>query len=476
MNCHLCISVTFLDPFFHGAGDEAPEWPPSPMRLFQALIAGSRAGCREASWNETRSDAFSWLAGLQPPLIIAPSVRRLISSTLFVPNNESDKESDRQKRLKSKVVWPHRLLDGDAVHFSWSFKNCSENKCKAEVLCAESRNLLALGWGIDQVAGNGRILIDTETAALPGERWCAWNRHGPGVSAWRVPTAASLGDLERVYQSFMQRIKGNRYHPPLKTREFKTVEYLRAKTLPPRSYAVFELPDGVAFRQEGVATVAAMLRSVACRKAKADTHDFPGGSESYVAGHQEKLKGTPPRFSYLPLPTIGHQHADGMIRRLLIAEPFGGDGVQAQWAQDRLRNATVRDIDGNDHGALQDVWRATSRPMLRRYVGESRSWCSVTPVILPGYDDRKQSKAEKLVLAACAQADLPIEAIEDLTIRKAPFWPGSASAQHYMAPNYLKNLPRWHVSLKFSENLPGPISVGAGRHAGLGVLAATKES
>lgn len=475
MSHHLCISVTFLDPLFHGTGNDAPEWPPSPMRLFQALLAGSRTGCRELCWDEHRADAFRWLGGLEAPLIIAPTAIRSVCYMLFVPNNDSDEKPERHERLTGKAVWPHRLLDGNMVHFVWQLKNDSESKAKAEILCRESRNLLTLGWGIDQVAGNGRILSDTEFATLPGERWRAWDRRRPGAAGWRVPTEASLADLERVHQSFMQRIESNRYRPPLKTREFKTVEYLGAKTLPPRSYAVFELPDGVAFRQEGVGTVAAMLRSVACRKAKADTHDFPGGSESYVAGHQENLEGTPPRFSYLPLPTIGHQHADGMIRRLLIAEPFGGDGVQAQWAQDRLRNATVRDIDGNDRGVLQDVWRATSRPMLRRYVGESRSWCSVTPVVLPGYDDRKQSKAEKLVLAACAQADLPIEAIEDLTIRKAPFWPGSASAKQYKAPNYLKNLPRWHVSLKFSENLPGPISVGAGRHAGLGVLATTEE-
>ncbi len=476
MSHHLCMSVTFLDPLFHGAGDEAPEWPPSPMRFFQALLAGSRTGCRGPYWNEAKAKAFSWLGGLKAPLIIAPTASRSVRSTLFVPNNDSDEQPARQERLTGKEVWPHRLLDGDIVYFVWPLEIDTESKAKAETLCQESRNLLALGWGIDLVAGNGRILNDTEIASLPGERWRAWNRQGPGVSAWRVPTGASLGDLERVHQSFMQRIKGNRYNPPLKTRAFKTVEYLRAKTLPPRSYAVFELPDGVAFRQKGIAAVAAMLRSVACRKAKADTHDFPGGSEIYVAGHLEKLEGTPPRFSYLPLPTIGHQHADGMIRRLLIAEPFGGDGVQAHWAQDRLRNAVVRDINGNDRGVLQDIWRSTSRPMLRKYVGEARCWCSVTPVILPGHDDRKQSKAEKLVLAACVQADLPIEAIEDLTIRKAPFWPGSASSQHYMAPNYLKHLPRWHVSLKFCENLPGPISIGAGRHAGLGVLAASEDS
>ena len=222
--------------------------------------------------------------------------------------------------------------------------------------------------------------------------------------------------------------------------------------------------------------VAAMLRSLACRQAQADTHEFPGDSETYVAGHAQKHERTPPRFSYLPLPTIGHEHADGMIRRLLIAEPFGGDGHHAQWAQDRLRNATLHDEDGNDRGVLLDLWRPSSYPMLRRYVTEARTWCSVTPVILPGFDDGKQRKAERLLLTAVAQADLPVEAIAELALRKAPFWPGSSHPRHYAVPAYLRHLPRWHVWLRLHEGLPGPLAIGAGRHAGLGLLAASDET
>jgi len=472
MNLHLCISVMFLDPLFHGWADDEPEWPPSPMRLFQALLAGARTGCRGVGWNGARADAFRWLGNRRPPLIIAPAARRATRSTLFVPNNDSDTKFDRQDRLTSKVTWPYHLLDTDTVHFVWPMESGGTAQARAEILCREARNLLALGWGVDQVAGNGRVLTDTEVAALPGERWRAWNTRRPGVQTWRVPTADSLEDLEQVHQSFLQRIDVKRYRPPLKLSRFDTVAYLSTLSLPPRSYAVFELSQGVAFRQESAATAAAMLRSLTCRQAKADTHEFPGGSETYVAGHMQKQIGTPPRFSYLALPAIGHEHVDGMIRRLLVAESFGGDGLHAQWAQDRLRNATLRDENGNDRGVLLDPWRPSSRPMLRRYVAEARSWCSVTPVILPGFDDGKQAKAERLLLTAVAQADLPVEAIEEFGIRKAPFWPGSEHPRHYAAPDYLKRFPRWHVWLRFHGSLPGPLAIGAGRHVGLGVFAA----
>lgn len=475
MSLHLCISVTFLDPLFHGKGDDEPEWPPSPMRLFQALVAGARTGCRGAEWDDTRANAFRWLAKRQSPLIIAPPARRAARRTLFVPNNDSDKEFDRQDRLTSKPGWPHALRDGDTVHFVWAIEETgdSEDRHYADAVCREARHLLALGWGIDQVVGNGQILTDdAQIAALPGERWRAWRTHRLGGQPWRVPTRDSLEDLERVHQAFLQRFEGRQYRPRTKVSQFEVVHYLRTTTVVPRPYAAFELPEGIAFRQEGIAIVAAMLRSLACQHARSDTHRFPGGSEIYVAGHVDKQERTPPRFSYLPVPTIGHEHADGMIRRLLIAEPFGAEGVHARWAQDRLRNATLRDTDGNARGVLLDLWRSNSKPMIRRYVDEARTWCSVTPVILPGFDDGKQVKAERLLITAIQQADLPLDAIDELAMRKAPFWPGSEHPRHYFVPNYLRQFARWHAALRFREPVPGPLAVGSGRHVGLGVFAA----
>jgi len=211
---------------------------------------------------------------------------------------------------------------------------------------------------------------------------------------------------------------------------------------------------------------------LACRFAKADTHPFPCDAETYVAGHiAEKNGDTPARFSYLPLPTIGHEHADGMIRRLLIAEPYGGDGSHARWAQRRLVNQSLRDHDGNERGILLELWRTTSERVVGDYVGEGKDWATVTPVILPGFDDGRQAKADKLVLKAVTQAGIPPGAVSDLAVRMAPFWPGSLHPRQYQRPNYLQHLPGWHVRLRFREPIPGPLALGAGRHCGLGVFA-----
>jgi CRISPR-associated protein Csb2 len=463
MNAQLCISVTFLDSLFHGKGDDWVEWPPSPMRLFQALIAGAHSGCRGHEWSEAKASAFRWLENCSPPLIVAPAALPMRGYTFFVPDNIADRPEffEREKRLIGKPARPHRLLDGDTVHYLWPIDGMTRTAAPghSEVLCGEARHLTALGWGIDQVVGNGRILTDAEASGLEGDRWCPWNVYRPETRTWRVPTPGALDHLQMRHQSIVKRMETKQYLHPIAC--YRTVYYLRASTLPPRPYAVFELPEGIAFRQENIVKIAAMLRSLASRCAREDTHQFPGSSETYVAGHVGQESETPARFSYLPLPTIGHDHADGMIRRLLIAEPFGGDSGQARWAQSRLRNATLRAESGEERGILRDLWRSTSRTLLEQYVDPAKVWSTVTPVILPGFDDGKHSKAEKLFMAAVRQAGMPSGAVKDVILRKAPFWPGSQNPRQYFLPDYLrrgfsKGLPGWHVRLVLHEDLAGP--------------------
>lgn len=476
MTANLCISVTFLDPLFHGQGDEEPEWPPSPMRLAQALVAGARNGCRGRQWNDARAGALGLMAR-RPPLIVAPAALPATRCTYFVPDNDSDRVFDRQDRLTSKVARPHRLVAGETVHYVWPIDPREEDVAQARLLCDLASHLLALGWGIDQVVGRGRLLSEAETAELPGCRWRAWRVHRTGSQAWRVPAEGFVEDLEGAHRSFLERIDvdGRSYRHPRKPVCFDSVHYFSSTALPVRPYAVFELPEGVGFRHESAAVVAAMLRSLTCRVAKADTHEFPGGAEVYVAGHVKADERTPPRFSYLPLPTIGPEHADGAIRRLLIAEHFGGDGTHASWAQQRLRNAVLRDQHGDERGVLLDLWRPQSRRIVRRYDREAQVWSSVTPVVLPGLDDGKQAKAEGLFLKAVAQAAIPIEAIESVTLRKAPFWPGAEHPRHYFVPEYLRGFARWHVMVRFRESVPGPLAIGAGRHVGLGLFAGSDD-
>jgi CRISPR-associated protein Csb2 len=85
----LLFQVNLLNPLWHGTGD----WPPSPFRLFQAMVAGAFGG-RWAAEDEDavgqRFEAFRWLERQPPPHISAPPRSECRHITSYVPNNDLD--------------------------------------------------------------------------------------------------------------------------------------------------------------------------------------------------------------------------------------------------------------------------------------------------------------------------------------------------------------------------------------------------
>ncbi|HEV3440895.1 MAG TPA: type I-U CRISPR-associated protein Csb2, partial [Gemmata sp.] len=66
----LCITVRFLDPMpqFHGRADGGePEWPPSPLRLFQALVDAAASRWRDLRFDDYAKPFLRWLEKQAPP-------------------------------------------------------------------------------------------------------------------------------------------------------------------------------------------------------------------------------------------------------------------------------------------------------------------------------------------------------------------------------------------------------------------------
>src|SRR5580700_7087019 len=82
-----CISVLFHAARFHGQGDGGtPEWPASPLRLYQALVAAC-AAC--GPLDDFRS-ALLWLEQQPEPVILAPHAFQPPPYRIAVPNNDLD--------------------------------------------------------------------------------------------------------------------------------------------------------------------------------------------------------------------------------------------------------------------------------------------------------------------------------------------------------------------------------------------------
>ena len=128
------------------------------------------------------------------------------------------------------------------------------------------------------------------------------------------------------------------------------------------------------------------------------------------------------------------------------------------------------------------------RDYLGRREGETfRVWHTVTPVILDGYN--RKSKTDKPEIIAertirLIQAALERAGIEmpcSFTWQSIPFLKNCLSAHKYdhngrhtgyHRPQHLRTLTAVHVRITFDHPIPGPITIGSGRHCGFGLMAA----
>jgi CRISPR-associated protein Csb2 len=202
---------------------------------------------------------------------------------------------------------------------------------------------------------------------------------------------------------------------------------------------------------------------------------------SFVHGHSENGQQATgeradERFMYLPLPSIERrgergEHV-GSIRRVLIAAPPGFQD-RIDWIRRRLPGQEL--VWGDDLRGLLNLL-PISDWVLNRYVGESRTWSTVTPVVLPGYDDRDAVTAEQLLRRAFGHAGFSEAVVRSLTLewRNVGFRVGVELASRYCLPERL-NGPRYHIRVRFVHPIRGPLAVGAGRYRGLGLFVAEPE-
>ena len=93
MKKNLCISIRFLhpQPVFHGRSyGGGPEWPPSPLRLFQALVDAFANQWRTDCIVDSAKPLIDCLQQNEAPIIVAAKHFVGTAVRLAVPNNDLD--------------------------------------------------------------------------------------------------------------------------------------------------------------------------------------------------------------------------------------------------------------------------------------------------------------------------------------------------------------------------------------------------
>jgi CRISPR-associated protein Csb2 len=518
---YLVITIRFLGDRYHGRMENGrePEWPPSPLRLYQAVVAGVAPRWQDTSLRDQELPALEWLQSLAPPQIIAPKACRGRALLKYVRENLSDVDPEkREEKRDAKISRPTLFCAEPKVKYCWSI-DPEQDQC-AERIASCARHCRALGWGIDMAIADG-VVSEAEPESGAGEMWLPTPNTGEGVPL-RVPRAqagfgegGTISELMNRFSASLRRISEDGRNPvaPLTRSAFRTVGYRRATDAPSRSVAAFSLLDleasrFVAFDTASRAlTVAGMMRHAA--KTAAARSGWPG--DAFILGHsasgdsEEHVAVGPRRFAYLPLPSIqargeGRDRVAGSVRRVMLSTFAGGCEDEIAWARRTLSGEELINHDKKRVAILSLI--PANEGVVRCYTRTAAEWATVTPVVLPGYDDprhyrrrlkgeigaqeqkellgRLEERIDGLVRKAIVQAGFSEVLAEHAQIdwRQGGFWPGTDLADRYGVPDHLKRFPRLHVSIQWRNadgnpvQIPGPICLGGGRFYGLGLFAA----
>lgn len=502
MATFFCITVRFLPPLSHARGSSGePEWPPSPLRLFQAIAGAAAARWNEQMWLSYAAPALAWLASQPPPtVIVAAGVPSNGRCRPCVPQHvgHNVEKSSRvgnatasiaAQRLKSEVHSPHP--DGEAVHYLYAVADGDPGFItQKQTLIDAVRSVTHLGWGVARASGNAAELTEKEATELAGERWePTLDRAGTPL---HVPHVGTLQPLTDKREAFLNRLSAVGSQPVPVLAACDTVGYRRDTAPAPRPFCAFELrtldferlqpfdpvrraPTVAGMVRHALADLARLTRPFGWTDADINTFVYghtPDGTQPARGEHAHQ------RFAFLPLPSLEQRRGRGTmataIRRVLVVGPPGREDAVA-WAR-ALSGQVLTPLDEHTQPA---ALRLIDRPSaslhtdlnLGPYVGESTDWSTVTPVLRPGHDDGNVEKAERLLRTAFLQAGILAELVRtaELEWRATGFRAGVDLAWRYELPPL--KLPAYHVRVRWRVPVCGPFAVGAGRYRGLGVFA-----
>ena len=471
MAAAVCISATFLTGRYHGE-----EWPPSPARLLQALVAGVKTGGYRALWPRVET-GLRWLEQQPAPAILARPATRTSMYRLAVPNNDFDfvardwaagRAGDPSKLRTMKDVVP-RAVDGGVPHvrYVWSLDDGADALAIAALMGPLTECLYSLGWGIDMAYSTLELYQPSRAG------YEEWLPESAGPQQLKVPVPGFLDDLEATYQAFTHRTVT--MNTDTRPTAYRLQRYQRrgARGCPNQVFNLRSL-DGMTQYSKGwhaVMEVAAWLRHASAGALREQSLGVD--VDSYVLGHTEGLENRSHRLSFVPLPSVGHPNADGRVRRVMLVEPQTADGETTRRLAMMLSGAKVTDERGIEVCILA---RDDGSVVIPFYTRSARLWRSVTPVVLHGFNSGRGKlslgKTEGLLHRAFEMAGFPPDTIDSLAFQAAPLWNGAGAAAQIRTPVHLQNYPRYHVEVRFREPVVGPVLAGIGRHYGIGVFAA----
>ena len=458
----LAISVELLHGTFRGDPDGTAvtggltrgEWPPSPARLFAALVAAD--GTRQAS-RVTDGHELFWLEGLPPPAILTQLEpwHQVLQPRFVVRHGERSKRTHHEYVAREGAL--HRpgvrvAPRNPLVVYRWNVEAPDEG-----TLDSLKRRAARVGY---LGASDSPVRVRVATKMPCGALDEVFVPDPKGDIRIGVPRPGDVGVLDRMYDAWQER------GASMTRSQFPALLH----------WTAYRSPGGRDVTERG--EVVAWLRlypAVSGRRISVLTALF---KDAVLSRHQ-RIHGEPPAIlhghgyvrpgydlaRYLALPDAGFPRSRGRIHGLALWLPPGSDRVQRQKARDAavaIDALVGRGIETSvePRGEEERPWAANPR----RWRGPSRTWVTVFPVI----HERRGVPGLSEAARWCRHAGLP----DPVVFRsfRTPLLPGAVD----LAPVEVNRLgrpalPYSHAEFRFAESIAGPVVIGAGRQRGFGL-------
>ncbi len=498
MSHSLLISVQLHEGWYHGSDPS-----PSPARLYQALIAGQ--GLKGPLTDNARK-SLAFLEGLEPPVLATPSLVTGQPVVTYVPNNDLDSKQGDHRRIgeirTQKRIHP-RLFNAEVPFlFVWSLSEEQAKSREAQDIVSMANDLYQLGRTVDAAWAWAEIVAEDEASERIQQHQGPVHQPGEGPGSVECPTVGSLDTVLRRHNDMSLRYgltadrKGQTFRRRAKSK-WRRVNYSHRE-----SFVSFDLTDIAEDRHYcwPMAEAARLVEAVRDAAVTKLTEALPARETDI----QQTLIGRKPdgsnrgrsadRVRIIPLPSVGHEHADRQIRRITMAIPSScplqADDVT--WAFSGL------EVEAEERRL--SLIRSSQNPQAKFYKiasGNSASWQSVTAIALnsatrrriePDKAKRKDedlksarerteelSAARGAVRNALRHAGITTEVV-DIRLQREPFDAKGLRAEEFAEGTRFSKHGMWHAQIDFAESVPGPIVIGDGRFLGLGVMNAVNDA
>lgn len=387
-----------------------------------------------------------------------------------------------ERRTRQVRTFPVVLPETPSFVFLWPTVDPSAHRVALELLCAR---VTRLGHSSSLVQC---LIVDRDLTPtlVPSD---------DGNIVLRVVGIGQLDRLDRAYKIDAEHHQGVQSRVlPARPQRYRSAWQTSSETPPAQSVFSAVSADWVVFERVGGSRPLVSRTTDLARALRAALIELHGSQDlpETLSGHAKGGPADHPHVAFVPLPFVGHEHADGALLGCALVLPRE---LSKSDREVLLRLVAKWEMERADERGDLTLAGGTLPPFIVRRVDVSvkaaldpTRWCrastrfiTATPIALdrnPGNlrsnQERTAHKAAQQAQQSISDACIHVVGVRPISVEVslAPLLAGAQHVRNFLPwPGRPGRTPRVrvHADIRFGERVQGPLLLGAGRYFGLGL-------